>query len=215
MKYIVTGTGRCGTNFLARLLTSAGVPCGRESVFNLSLKKPGKLQADSSWMALPYLEKDVNRWKSAKIVHLVRNPWDIIRGWLFDFESVFSVWKTGKAYRMTNHFLLNNTPGLKEIESPIDRCLHYYLYWNMRIERLPSIATDGYTVVRVRAEDANSTILWKLGINPEGKVLFNDRQENTRSRCVLTRRDVDLLLRPRDRYTDFVYMAKEYGYESP
>jgi hypothetical protein len=34
LKYIIVGTGRCGTVYVARLLTSMGIPCGHESIFN-------------------------------------------------------------------------------------------------------------------------------------------------------------------------------------
>lgn len=33
LKFIVTGTGRCGTVFMARFLTSIGIPCGHECIF--------------------------------------------------------------------------------------------------------------------------------------------------------------------------------------
>ncbi len=34
LKYLITGTGRCGTVFMARFLTSLGLPCGHESFFD-------------------------------------------------------------------------------------------------------------------------------------------------------------------------------------
>lgn len=34
IKYIVTGTGRCGTVFMARFLTSIGILCGHETIFD-------------------------------------------------------------------------------------------------------------------------------------------------------------------------------------
>ena len=34
LKYIVTGTGRSGTVFMAKFLTDLGIPCGHESIFN-------------------------------------------------------------------------------------------------------------------------------------------------------------------------------------
>lgn len=34
LKYIVTGTGRCGTVYMAKLLTSLGIPCGHETIFD-------------------------------------------------------------------------------------------------------------------------------------------------------------------------------------
>lgn len=211
LRYIVTGTGRCGTNYLAKLLCSAGVPCGRESVFNTSLKPVGKLLADSSWMALPYLER--NQY-DATVVHLVRNPWDIMRGWLFDFESVFSVWRTAAKLKPTNRFLIKHTPVIQKIDSPITRAMLYYIDWNKRIRAL---AHNGYRVIRVRAEDSEKNILTNIGIDTSSKKpLFDNRKENTRKRCILTRVEVDCLLRSQgDNYIKFVQTAKEYGYENP
>ena len=34
LKYLVTGTGRCGTVYLAKFLTSVGINCGHEAVFD-------------------------------------------------------------------------------------------------------------------------------------------------------------------------------------
>lgn len=34
LKYIVVGTGRCGTVYMAKLLTSVGIPCGHECIFD-------------------------------------------------------------------------------------------------------------------------------------------------------------------------------------
>lgn len=39
LEYLVTGTGRCGTVFFAHLLTSMGIPCGHEHIFNFEPKK--------------------------------------------------------------------------------------------------------------------------------------------------------------------------------
>lgn len=34
LKYVVVGTGRCGTVYMAKLLTSLGIPCGHECIFS-------------------------------------------------------------------------------------------------------------------------------------------------------------------------------------
>jgi len=34
LEYLITGTGRCGTVYLARCLTDWGIPCGHETVFD-------------------------------------------------------------------------------------------------------------------------------------------------------------------------------------
>ena len=35
LDFLVTGTGRCGTVYMAELLTSLGIPCGHESLFQM------------------------------------------------------------------------------------------------------------------------------------------------------------------------------------
>jgi len=39
LKFLITGTGRCGTVFFAHLLTDMGIPCGHEHIFNFENKK--------------------------------------------------------------------------------------------------------------------------------------------------------------------------------
>ena len=86
LQYVVTGTGRCGTVFLANLLTSVAIPCGHESIFTnwgieeararLEGQAPiwisaisraacgdwlpdADIAADSSYMAAPFLDDDL------------------------------------------------------------------------------------------------------------------------------------------------------------
>ena len=116
LKYLVTGTGKCGTVFMARFLTSLGIPCGHESIFDwkgykwaekrLANKErielsntskssyhpqavPGQrivqlekwidineLEAESSYMAAPFLGRDI--LKDVTIIHIVRNPIKVV-----------------------------------------------------------------------------------------------------------------------------------------
>lgn len=84
-RFVVTGTGRCGTKHIAHLLTAAGVRCGHEDWFGplpafgegnwiprptlLSkarglasrvkveiLRRRRRLEGDASWLAVPHLE---------------------------------------------------------------------------------------------------------------------------------------------------------------
>lgn len=34
LRFVVVGTGRCGTGYLAKVLTKLGIPCGHEAIFN-------------------------------------------------------------------------------------------------------------------------------------------------------------------------------------
>lgn len=105
LEFLITGTGRCGTVFVTRLLSSLGVPCGHESVFDcggidraierLMGDKPimtsncsrdntsdkdewfnPEIVADSSYMAAPFLGHRI--LNGTRIVHLVRNPVQVV-----------------------------------------------------------------------------------------------------------------------------------------
>lgn len=57
--FVVTGTGRCGTMWIARTMTELGYQCGHESVFNPGSLSDGSWREragnDASWLSLPVL----------------------------------------------------------------------------------------------------------------------------------------------------------------
>lgn len=57
LQFLVSGTGRCGTVFFAHLLTSMGIPCGHEHIFNFESKK-------ICFERLIYPEKRINSFVS-------------------------------------------------------------------------------------------------------------------------------------------------------
>src|SRR6516225_10533359 len=96
LSFLIVGTGRSGTVYLARLLTGVGIPCSHERVFNgndiddaiRALEAPGGKNsecsryfgldehtlplAESSYMAVPFL---LHPWLAdAAIIHVVRDP---------------------------------------------------------------------------------------------------------------------------------------------
>lgn len=78
IELLVTGTGRCGTGYVSKLLTASGIPCGHEEVYTpLGIQNRPDLVAEASWCAVPFL-KDFQ----GRIVHLVRHPMDVIRSFL-------------------------------------------------------------------------------------------------------------------------------------
>lgn len=74
MKYLVIGTGRCGTGYMSQLLTACGVKCGHEEYFNPYRKADEqefkRVQAESSWLAL----KHPWSFKGRKVIHVMRDP---------------------------------------------------------------------------------------------------------------------------------------------
>ena len=52
LKYIIASTGRSGTVYMARLLTSVGVPCGHESIFTWQGIEKAKKILDGQYIEL-------------------------------------------------------------------------------------------------------------------------------------------------------------------
>ena len=74
MKAIITGTGRCGTGYMAKVFTESGVKCGHEMCFRTSgYSNRGGWEADSSWMAIGSLP-----WDEVPVILVYRNPTDVV-----------------------------------------------------------------------------------------------------------------------------------------
>jgi hypothetical protein len=179
LEYIVTGTGRCGTLFMANLLTSMEIPCGHEAIFttrgmdwvslvldgkrnprsssisigdNLSDVYDGELMADSSFMAAPYLKRI-----DAKVIHVVRNPINVISSMIGDAFRNFENSKPTHFADLGDHhryekFIYDNLKDLEKEMPQIDRACLFYVGWNRMIEDSAKI------VLRHRIEDEVSEI---------------------------------------------------------
>jgi len=56
--FVVTGSGRSGTTYAARLFTALGVECGHEAVFRVDTSRFtgfGPYVGDASWLAVPFV----------------------------------------------------------------------------------------------------------------------------------------------------------------
>lgn len=175
LKILATGTGRCGTNFVANLLTSIGLPCGHEAVFgpkgidfamevisgkrkpeNSKISKEGEilsdgmeLVADSSYMAAPFIgEFDY------LVIHVVRNPIEVISSFLSKpFLYFMRPHPTMPEDRFVyEEFIYKHLPDLTKEMPSSDRAALYYVRWNEMIEY------SGRVNLRHRVEDPPSAI---------------------------------------------------------
>lgn len=73
LKLVITGTGRCGTGYVARVLQQAGVSAGHEQVYTPDgeFHSPG-LEVDVSWLAMPFLRSLRSRGVATGLVY--RHP---------------------------------------------------------------------------------------------------------------------------------------------
>jgi hypothetical protein len=188
------------------LLQSVGVPCGHEAVFNRRCcrKRAQRLAAESSAFALPYLEKGIA--DTAMVVHLVRNPWRVLRNWLIDGNSIFSIRKQPKL-RPNDLWLLRHTRTLDSGGSPVLLALKFYVEWNKRVEALPNV------VYRHAVEESPRMLLDSFGITASRERLFPNTHYNTRRKNRLSRFEIDGMLRVHGKeYEAFRELTDEYGY---
>ena len=160
LKVVVTGTGRCGTVFMANLLTSMGWPCGHEAVFGpegmerarrilLGKERPENSQisrngtilsdqaplvGDSSYMAAPFLSE-----LDTTVIHVVRNPINVVAslvGGVFrNFSGAEPVhFEDAPDHILYESFIYRHLPELSEDMTQLDRGCLFYLRWNEMIE---------------------------------------------------------------------------------
>lgn len=160
LKVLVTGTGRCGTNFMANVLTSVGVPCGHEAVFgpmgwewasqvlkgereasNSGISREGtilsegmEIEGDSSYASAPFLGR-----VESFVIHLVRNPMDVIASMtgsgFRNFAEAFPVdYEDMPEHFIHESFLYKHVPELGDDMPQLDRACLFYMRWNEMIE---------------------------------------------------------------------------------
>ena len=78
-RFVITGSGRCGTKYLSNVLTAVGVKTYHETAFSASTRNrwPGDAAGEASWMASTMLESI-----SCPVVLLVRHPLEVVRSWV-------------------------------------------------------------------------------------------------------------------------------------
>lgn len=153
LKYLVAGTGRCGTVFCAKLLTECGINCGHEAIFDwrglshacnvikgrFDIKTSDcsygdwfdsskTVEAESSYMAVPYLNNSMLR--NIKVIHVVRHPLKVISSFSKDI-NFFSSEIPGKY----ENFIIRHIHNIKKINDPLSKICYYYLEWNKLIEK--------------------------------------------------------------------------------
>lgn len=79
LKYLITGTGRCGTVFMAQLFTLAGIPCGHESIFD--------------WKGVTWAKKRIAgevplELSNISTIRMENGTWSPVPEWLPDVESI-------------------------------------------------------------------------------------------------------------------------------
>lgn len=129
LRFIITGTGHCGSSFVAKVLSKLGVPTGHESIFRPTpTPNKGRFLGDSSMLAVPFLSQVWNRI----IIHQIRDPKNFIRS-MFTKPDLFA------PHHAYGNFMRKHCPqaaqGLRDHDAPtLEWAAVYWLRWNQRIE---------------------------------------------------------------------------------
>lgn len=206
---LATGTGRCGTGYVAQVLSSCGVKCSHEGVFQRdpvdeTRHKLGVRldpnnewwgwEAESSWLAAPFLS-----WPElvgVTVVHLVRHPKSVI-----DSQMRIRAFGSDNVWR---HWQEAWLPDLADL-APVEAAATFYIHWNRMIEP----HADHFH----RIEDPVLPLLTRLGIDWHDKEVYANTQYNSRGGWGPS--DVDLDGLPNLLRSELRTMCEEYGYEWP
>ena len=129
LDFVVSQTGRSASGFTAHVLTSLGIPCGHESVFNPNMTQRPDLLGDSSWLSAPHLGEF-----DGKVLHQVRHPAKVIRSWIVASPPFFlSPFHPYGGYR--NHHPPWAAESVGEgYHVNLEWAARHYIEWNEKIE---------------------------------------------------------------------------------
>ena len=212
LKYLVVGTGRCGTVSVSRLLTQAGIPCGHESIFDSQgkaaerlktnvfeqsftfardgWKLPLKIEADSSYMAVPFLESLF--LKKTIIIHLVRNPLQVISSFVYGVKH----FQENEWVKEWDDFIELHLSSIKDFDTPIEKATHFYIEWNKMIK----------ADVFHRIEDDPRDLLEKLSLPINN--LYTEKANSFPRSVTIALEDI-----PKGMRDELVSMSLQYGYD--
>lgn len=203
LKYVITGTGRCGTRFAAKSFSSAGVRCGHEQVFRFRRVRaaPSHVVADSSWAALPYLDHPVAR--GAILIHLVRHPLKVIGSWAGNRSLTYPDRAYQLGHRIWDCCAARLLPALYEFDSLQEMGAYRWVTWNRLIEEYTAQRESRFC----RVEDGLAATIASLG--EKGVPTYADTRCNTLPHPELSLGDI-----PPGRWRDeMIAMGERYGYE--
>ena len=230
LKFVIVGTGRCGTVYLAKLLSALELPCTHEGIFSYEgldtallklnnkskiqnseislrsgdwLKNFDSVQGDASYLAAPFLNHPA--LSNTKIIHIIRHPLKVISSLVDDF-GYFTDTSLPINPDPWQEFIYSHIPVLKSPMEPLDRAALYWIEWNKMIGKFSH--EERYLLHRI--EDDVLPILKFLGLSQEETVKIESRHKNSQRRKSGLR-DLNEISIP-DIRESLLKMMTQYGY---
>lgn len=195
---LITGTGRCGTGYMAKLLTSAGLPCGHEEIFSFTINKDRLINnekiGESSWLAAPFLASSY--LDSTTIIHAVRHP-------LHTIQSLKRI-KFFIAERNYCRYVEKFLPEIKAID-PDKAPFYFFIAWSKMILKYEK--NERY--IRHKVEDDPVSLIRKIGGDITN--LFSDTKFNTKGNDKI-QKEITTDEIPVEYRTEFLEISGRIGY---
>ncbi len=208
LRYLVIGTGRSGTGFMSKLLSLNNIPCGHEEICGYPVERDcyienirnTQLKAESSWLAVPFLEDIGKHYPDIRYILIVRHPVNVIKSFVeLDF---FKDTNMGGALQLVKRTI----PGIDKL-NPVESSMKYYIEWHKMISRF--LRTTNHTVIHLENIEYFKLRLFlkKPFIKKLDEVVNTKPKTNTISKGDLIKK-----IHESDMYTDFRQRAESYGY---
>ena len=234
LDYLVTGTGRCGSVYMARLLTSLGINCAHEAIFNYRGLESAKntlrfqIQLETSYCSIHDMlhDKPIESWLDTH--NKIHAESSYMAAPFLDDE----IFKSTKIIHVVRHplkvisshikdinffepnpkhdlwldFVLIHMPELKNIKTNIEKACYYYANWNGMIES--KIAS--HKNMRHKVEDkCSQTLLDFLGVKESSNAFTDDTINSWKKRA----KDLTLDEIPEGSIKkEFIAAGERYGY---
>lgn len=198
-KFVVIGTGRSGTAYIASLLTAGGIRTGHEGWWNPIGRRMMLLQGDASWCATFELDD-----YSGRVFHQIRDP-------LLTMRSVAAV--EVAPHRRSNAWFKYRTQYVDYTGNPIVDALLTVDRWLLQAERISEWTW--------RLEDVNPDLVVEIGRRVGIRVnrarveaAFPSAQRNEKSERKLLHYDFGWDDLPAGQEKERVIeIARRYGYQ--
>jgi hypothetical protein len=239
IKYLVVGTGRCGTVYMARLLTSLGVTCGHECCFDWRGFDYAEAKLDG---LIPMQTSDCSKNKFQDGSHFPIGKWldeskivaessymasPFLQHKLFNETKIIHVVRN--PIRVINSFIkyleyfANRHPALWYPAKKYESFIYYHcpdLYWDMSQEERAALYVLRWNKMIQKLSEGKERIFHRVEDDPQSVIDFVDMK---RPESFFCDRKINSFEKTKDQFTldklppgnikdELIEMGREYGY---
>lgn len=205
LEFVIVGTGRSGSGYVAQLLSALGIPTGHEGVFNPRPQRRDDLKGDCSWQALPYLQDF-----EGKVLLHTRHPAKFIRSMVTASPQFFltEFHPYGRVRKQTSKWAMECLPpGV--FQPTVEWAARYWLDYHAQAEpysgyRFQIEAPDWKEITEILGRPRT-----QKEIDEAIEQVSKEYNKHTHDGLRIEREAVESL----DIFSRLEAKAKEYGYE--